>query len=199
MKTNVSIKQSSWATIALFIFPSIWMICCCILAVQGENPSQKHCESISIPIHQLRATFLHKTSSSVKPSSISTITPGSNPLFSIRGGDIQQITSLPQVKEIIQNASTTNQLVVLDFTSNNCPPCEMIAPIYHDLSELEEFQSKVIFLKVNVSDHPDVASYYGVDGWPTFQLFRNECVVDSIVGGQAAKAGLYALVVRYAQ
>eukprot|EP00986_Skeletonema_menzelii_P002499 scaffold678_cov146-Skeletonema_menzelii.AAC.7 len=67
----------------------------------------------------------------------------------------------------------------------------MIAPIYHDLSELQEFEGKVVFLKVNVSDHPDVASYYGVDGWPTFQLFRNERVVDSIVGGQAAKAGAF--------
>ncbi len=87
---------------------------------------------------------------------------------------------------------------MLDFTANNCPPCEMIAPIYSDLSNLEEFQSKVIFLKVNVNDHPDVASFYGVDGWPTFMLFKENKVVDSIVGGQAAKAGLYSLVARYA-
>ena len=184
----------------LFFFSTVW-ICCCILVVQGRKSTQ-NCESISsiIPIHQRRTAFLHKiSSSSVKHSSTSTTTPGPNLLFSIRGGDIQQITSLPQVQEIIQNASTTNQLVVLDFTSNNCPPCEMIAPIYHDLSELQEFERRVIFLRVNVSDHPDVASYYGVDGWPTFQLFRNERLVDSIVGGQAAKAGLYSLVARYAQ
>ena len=88
---------------------------------------------------------------------------------------------------------------MLDFTANNCPPCEMIAPIYSDLSNLEEFQSKeVIFLKVNVNDHPDVASFYGVDGWPTFMLFKENKVVESIVGGQAAKTGLYSLVVRYA-
>lgn len=166
--------------------------------MQGRNPSQ-NCESTSIQIHQRRVAFLNKTSSSINPSLTTTTIPGFNLLFNIRGGDIQQITSLPQVKEIIQNASITNQLVVLDFTSDNCPPCEMIAPIYNDLSQLEEFENKVIFLKVNVSDHPDVASYYGVDGWPTFQLFRKERVVDSIVGGQAAKAGLYSLVARYAQ
>lgn len=75
----------------------------------------------------------------------------------------------------------------------------MIAPIYSDLSNLEEFQSKeVIFLKVNVNDHPDVASFYDVDGWPTFMLFKENKVVESIVGGQAAKTGLYSLVVRYA-
>ena len=170
----------------------------CILVVQGKSPSQ-NCDSIMIPTHQ--RAFLHKASlsSSLKSSSTHTTKATHNLLVRIRGGDIQQITSLSQVKEIIQNASSTNQLVVLDFTSNNCPPCEMIAPIYHDLSQLQEFQSKVIFLKVNVSDHPYVASFYGVDGWPTFKLFRNERVVDSIVGGQAAKAGLYSLVARYAQ
>lgn len=184
----------------LFIVSNVLLwICCCILVVQGKSPSQS-CDIINIATRQRRA-FLHKasSSSSLKPSSTHTTKAAYNLLGRIRGGDIQQIASLSQVKEIIQNASSTNQLVVLDFTSHNCPPCEMIAPIYHDLSELQEFEGKVVFLKVNVSDHPDVASYYGVDGWPTFQLFRNERVVDSIVGGQAAKAGLYSLVARYAQ
>ena len=125
----------------------------------------------------------------------------SNQLLSIRGGDdgqnnnIQTITSLSQIQTII---STSDQhLVVLDFTSNNCPPCEMIAPIYKELSELEEFQQRVIFCKVNVSDHTNIAEEYNVDGWPTFLLFKNGKVVDSIVGGQAAKAGLYNLIVKY--
>ena len=122
-------------------------------------------------------------------------------LLSLRGGgdgqnnNIQTITSLSQIQTII---STSDQhLVVLDFTSNNCPPCEMIAPIYKDLSELEEFQQGVIFCKVNVSDYPNIAEEYNVDGWPTFLLFKNGMIVDSIVGGQAAKAGLYNLIAKY--
>lgn len=127
-----------------------------------------------------------------------------NLLSNIRGGHIEPITSLKQVQDIIQNnnitSDTTNShLVVLDFTANNCPPCEMISPIYSELSELDEFQNKVIFLKVNVNDHPDVASHYEVEGWPTFLFFKEGKVVDCIVGGQAAKAGLYSLVARYAQ
>ena len=128
-------------------------------------------------------------------------------LLSIRGGgddegrgSIQTITSLSQIQTIISDASTSNRLVVLDFTSNNCPPCEMIAPIYTDISTLDEFNdvdNKVIFCKVNVSDHPNVAKYYNVDGWPTFMLFRHGAVVDSIVGGQAAKAGLYGLIAKH--
>jgi len=73
----------------------------------------------------------------------------------------------------------------------------MIAPIYKDLSNLEEF-ANVTFCKVNVSHHPDVAENYGVDGWPTFLLFKDGEIVDSVVGGQAAKAGLYGLVAKYA-
>ena len=145
------------------------------------------------------------------PSLSSSHTPieeSTNILLSIRGGDdkeggggsIQTITSLSQIQTIISDASTSNRLVVLDFTSNNCPPCEMIAPIYTDISTLDEFNdddNKVIFCKVNVSDHPNVANYYNVDGWPTFILFRHGAVVDSIVGGQAAKAGLYDLIAKH--
>jgi len=122
-------------------------------------------------------------------------------LLSIRGGgdgqnnNIQTITSLSQIQTII--STSDEHLVVLDFTSNNCPPCEMIAPIYKDLSELEEFQQGVIFCKVNVTNYPNIAEEYNVDGWPTFLLFKNGMVVDSIVGGQAAKAGLYSLIAKY--
>ena len=118
--------------------------------------------------------------------------------LSIRGGsddggsNIQPISSLSQVQTIINDAASTNQLVVLDFASDNCPPCEMIAPIYDELSQLEEFED-VIFCKVNVTYNPGVAEAFDVDGWPTFVLFKNGEVVDSIVGG----AGCQGWVVRY--
>jgi thioredoxin 1 len=119
----------------------------------------------------------------------------SNLLKTIRGGEVHVISSLLEIESIISEAPK-EQLIVLDFASNNCPPCEMIAPIYHDMSDLDEFKH-VRFLKVNVSDNPDVAENYGVDGWPTFSLFKNGEKVDEIVGGQAAKAGLYSLVSKF--
>ena len=126
-------------------------------------------------------------------------------LLSIRAGDIQVITSLTQIEDIIEKNQAVSseengqlKLIVLDFTANNCPPCDMIGPIYMDLSNLEEFENKVIFLKVNVNDHPDIAEKYGVDGWPTFLLFKNGKLVDSVVGGQAAKSSLYNLVAKHA-
>lgn len=105
---------------------------------------------------------------------------------------IQIITSLAQMEKILLQAP----LIVLYFTANNCPPCKMIGPIYEDMSELAEFDN-VHFCKVNVNDCPDVAERFDVDGWPTFLLFKDGKVVDSIVGGMAAKEGLYTLIAKY--
>ena len=107
---------------------------------------------------------------------------------------IQIITSLAQIEQILQARHAP--LIVLYFTANNCPPCKMIGPIYEDMSELVEFD-KVHFCKVNVNDCSDVAERFDVDGWPTFLLFKNGKVVDSIVGGMAAREGLYSLIAKY--
>jgi thioredoxin 1 len=140
--------------------------------------------------------------------------------------NVRMISSLAQIRELIEDSTSSSSpddddceendnnggaLVVLDFTSNNCPPCDMIRPVYDELSMLNEFAGttmrrgggdrsgpRVVFCKVNVSDHPDVAKYYGVDGWPTFLFFRDGILIDTIVGGNAAKEGLYGLVSKYA-
>lgn len=107
---------------------------------------------------------------------------------------IQIITSLAQIEQILQARHAP--LIVLYFTANNCPPCKMIGPIYEDMSESAEFDH-VHFCKVNVNDCSDVAERFDVDGWPTFLLFKDGKVVDSIVGGIAAREGLYSLIAKY--
>ena len=116
---------------------------------------------------------------------------------------IQIITSLVQMEQMLQAqtdvsaaTSTRAPLIVLYFTANNCPPCKMIGPIYEDMSALAEFDH-VHFCKVNVNDCSDVAERFDVDGWPTFLLFKDGKVVDSIVGGMAARDGLYSLIAKY--
>jgi len=124
------------------------------------------------------------------------------------GPNIRIFSSLAQIERVLQShihvhaedgasLGTSTPLIVLYFTANNCPPCKMIGPIYEDLSALTEFEN-VQFYKVNVSDFPDVAERFNVDGWPTFLLFKDGKVVDSIVGGIAAKEGLYSLIARHA-
>lgn len=105
-------------------------------------------------------------------------------------------------------ADSTEKLVVIDFYSNNCPPCDAVAPLYQVLSESEEFQgddnndngndgdatevaNKVVFVKINAQEQPDIAARYQVTGWPTFIFIKRGQVVTEIVGGKLAEATLY--------
>jgi thioredoxin 1 len=112
-----------------------------------------------------------------------------------------QLATLEEVQKIIDDEAEAEEgkLVVLYFTANNCPPCKMIAPTYVELSESEEFEDNVVFLKVNVNDSPETAAEYNVDGWPTFLFIKNGKVLSEMVGGSAAREGLYAMVSLWAR
>jgi thioredoxin 1 len=97
--------------------------------------------------------------------------------------------------KLLSDASTNDQLVVIDFWNDNCPPCEKVAPLFLELSESEEFVEggapPVVFVKIKVDDHPAIASRYGITGWPTFLFIKNKEVQTEIVGGALAEATLY--------
>eukprot|EP00545_Synedropsis_sp_CCMP1620_P014779 CAMPEP_0119025314 /NCGR_PEP_ID=MMETSP1176-20130426/33493_1 /TAXON_ID=265551 /ORGANISM="Synedropsis recta cf, Strain CCMP1620" /LENGTH=125 /DNA_ID=CAMNT_0006980821 /DNA_START=218 /DNA_END=595 /DNA_ORIENTATION=- len=111
-------------------------------------------------------------------------------MVNLRGGEIEAAKSLDHVKEILSQAEERKQLVVLKFTSRDCAPCQMVAPLYLELSESEEF-SNVVFLHVDVDETPDVASFYQVASWPTFLFWKNGDVQTEIIGGKLAQATLY--------
>jgi thioredoxin 1 len=96
---------------------------------------------------------------------------------------------LEEIETVI--SENPEKLVVIDFTSKNCPPCEKVAPLYEELSESEEFAEKVICLKVDVDENPDAVNKYGVTGWPTFLFVKRGEVQAEIVGGKLVEATLY--------
>ena len=96
---------------------------------------------------------------------------------------------MDEIETILED--NLEKLVVIDFTSKNCPPCEKIAPLYAELSESEEFEDNVVFLKVDVDQNTDAVTKYGVTGWPTFLFIKKGEVQTEIVGGKLAEATLY--------
>eukprot|EP00527_Entomoneis_sp_CCMP2396_P002250 CAMPEP_0198146092 /NCGR_PEP_ID=MMETSP1443-20131203/27333_1 /TAXON_ID=186043 /ORGANISM="Entomoneis sp., Strain CCMP2396" /LENGTH=205 /DNA_ID=CAMNT_0043809927 /DNA_START=220 /DNA_END=837 /DNA_ORIENTATION=+ len=113
---------------------------------------------------------------------------------SLRGGGesggILQPKSMEELDKLIEECFD-DKLLVVDFYSTNCPPCEKIAPLYQELSECDEFCDKVVFVKINVDEHPDIASRFGVTGWPTFLFMKKGEVQTEIVGGKLAEVTLY--------
>ena len=110
-----------------------------------------------------------------------------------------------------------DQLVVVYFSSTNCPPCQKVSPLFTELAEefdpttntkdtsyetkdreqiLSPQRKRIVFCKVIVEDDAssataDIATTYDVTGYPTFLFFKNGEKIMEIVGGNLAEATLY--------
>lgn len=81
---------------------------------------------------------------------------------------------------------------LVDFWAPWCAPCRRIAPVVDSVAE--EYSGKVKFVKLNVSDNPNVASRYNVRGIPTLMLFNNGEPVATHVGGDLSKSTLSSFI-----
>ena len=65
--------------------------------------------------------------------------------------------------------------VLVDFYTDWCGPCKMMAPVLSEVASDVGEMAKVI--KVNVDKNPEAAMKYGVQGVPTFILFKRGEIV----------------------
>lgn len=71
-----------------------------------------------------------------------------------------------------------NLLVYADW----CGPCKMIAPTFDSLSTKYSKPGRITFCKVNVDNQQPIAQAHGVRAMPTFLVFKNGAVIDTIQG-----------------
>lgn len=71
------------------------------------------------------------------------------------------------------------KLVVADFTSARCGPCQRIAPVFEEMAR--RFPN-AIFLKIDVNQCPTTSASQGVSAAPTFIFFRNKTKLDTLQG-----------------
>jgi thioredoxin 1 len=77
-------------------------------------------------------------------------------------------------------------LALVDFWSDDCPPCRVIAPILSELAA--EYDGRVRVLKLNVFENPATPSQFGVRAMPTVLAFSSGQVVGQITGAAPRKA-----------
>ena len=90
--------------------------------------------------------------------------------------NVKELTSNDFKTEVLESDSP----VLVDFWAEWCGPCKVIAPVIEELAL--DYDGKVKFGKLNVDDHNQVASEYGVRSIPTLLVFKNGSVVNQIVG-----------------
>lgn len=92
---------------------------------------------------------------------------------------VQTLTSLSDFKALKESES----LVVFDFSASWCGPCRVIAP---RVDELAAIYGRVRFYKIDVDESPDIAALAGVSAMPTFQFYKGNRLVESVVGADVA-------------
>lgn len=79
-----------------------------------------------------------------------------------------QIPWASDIPTALRMAATRNQLVMVHFTSDACPPCRRLEKnVFSQPSFAYSLTQEFVPVKVNVSRFPQIAQHYGVRAWPT--------------------------------
>ncbi|MBK5262306.1 MAG: FAD-dependent oxidoreductase [Peptostreptococcaceae bacterium] len=75
--------------------------------------------------------------------------------------------------------------VIIDFFSDDCPPCDVLAPIYEKMAE--KYDGHIHFVKIMRQDNRELALSLGVTGSPTVLFFQKGKEVGSRLSGFMTK------------
>jgi thioredoxin 1 len=93
-----------------------------------------------------------------------------------RMADVQEVGDSGFEAEVLQCPLP----VLVDFWAPWCAPCRVIGPVVAELAK--EYAGRLKVVKVNVDDHPQAPSRYGVRSIPNLVLFKGGQMRDQIVG-----------------
>ena len=97
------------------------------------------------------------------------------------------IIHISKAKDYTVAKTTTQGLVVVDFSATWCGPCKKIEP---EIKKMAEFYNEyVTFLHVDV-DEPDMIDeedLQDIRGVPTFKFFKNAKLIDQMSGADKNK------------
>ena len=89
---------------------------------------------------------------------------------------VRLLATLDEYKEEIKSS----KLVVIDFTASWCPPCQMIAPKFAELSE--KVKDKATLVKIDVDDNSAASEAAEISCMPTFQFYKDGNKIHEIQG-----------------
>jgi thioredoxin reductase (NADPH) len=74
----------------------------------------------------------------------------------------------------------SDRLLLVKYVSPGCGPCHTLKPILNKV--VDEFESIIHFVEIDIDKDRDIAENAGVTGTPTVQLFKNKELVKEVKG-----------------
>lgn len=70
--------------------------------------------------------------------------------------------------------------VLVDFFAEWCGPCKMMGPVVDKIAQ--EYKGKAKVGKIDIDKNPGLAGKYNVMSVPTFMVFKQGKIVDTVIG-----------------
>jgi thioredoxin len=76
-----------------------------------------------------------------------------------------------------------NDMVIVDFWAQWCPPCRNFAPVFESVSEK---YPDIVFAKLNTEEEQGLASHFQIRSIPTLMIFRGQIIIFNQAGSLPA-------------
>jgi len=73
-------------------------------------------------------------------------------------------------KDNFQEKVHNDKIVVVDFSSQMCAPCKLLAPVYERVSE--KFKDKADFFTIEMIGNQEIFAEYGIRSVPVVIIFK---------------------------
>ncbi|MCK5630214.1 MAG: thioredoxin [Nanoarchaeota archaeon] len=84
-------------------------------------------------------------------------------------------------KDNFQEEITNSQIpVIIDFWASWCGPCQMMGPVFEELSN--DYEGKLKFAKISTEDDPELANQFQIQGIPCLIITKDGKEIDRITG-----------------
>jgi thioredoxin reductase (NADPH) len=74
----------------------------------------------------------------------------------------------------------SDRLIVVKYAAPTCGPCHTLKPILSKV--IDEFEGRVHYVEIDITEDPDIAESAGVTGTPTVQFFKDKGLVGELRG-----------------
>ena len=88
-------------------------------------------------------------------------------------------------ERLLELIKTSKKPVIVDYFSDECPPCEVLAPIYEKMAE--KYSDHITFVKTMRQDNRETAMSMGVASSPTVLFFKGGQEVGQRLSGLMTK------------